>query len=50
MVEEMEEPVTMAEVEEAMKGLPAGKVPGIDGLPKEFFVSFGGFWVGMFLK
>ena len=42
VVEELERPVTMAEVEGAMKGLPAGKVPGIDGLPKEFYVAFWG--------
>ena len=42
VMEGMESPVTKEEVEEAMMGLPAGKVPGIDGLPKEFFLTFWG--------
>jgi len=46
VVEGMESPVTEEEVEEAMKGLPAGKVPGIDGLPKDFFWDFGEGCVG----
>lgn len=42
VAENLERPVTMAEVESAMMGLPAGKVPGIDGLPTEFYVAFWG--------
>lgn len=42
VVEDLERPVTMAEGKNAMRGLPDGKVPGIDQLPKEFYVVFWG--------
>lgn len=42
VVEALERPVGLAELEGAMKGLGGGKVPGIDGLPKEFYAAFWG--------
>lgn len=33
----MEKPLTMDELEAAMKPLPAGKCPGRNGFPKEFY-------------
>ena len=36
----MEQPITLEELEAALKALPNGKSPGLDGLPKEFYVTF----------
>lgn len=30
-------PLTMLEVSDAMKQLPAGKTPGVDAIPAEFY-------------
>ena len=35
-----EAPMTLAELETALRALPNGKSPGLDGLPKEFYVCF----------
>jgi hypothetical protein len=37
-------PVSLAELDHALRKLPKGKVPGIDGLPAEFFRYF---WTGL---
>jgi len=34
--------VTLEEITRAVRGLPTGKTPGSDGLPREFFVKFWG--------
>ena len=34
---ELLRPLTMEEVSEAMKQLPAGKSPGVDSIPAEFY-------------
>ncbi len=33
-------PITISEVEGVLKRMSKGKVPGIDGLPDEFYVNF----------
>ncbi len=33
-------PITIGEVEGVLKRMSKGKVPGIDGLPVEFYVKF----------
>jgi len=38
--EELSSPVTLEEVEGALKRMGKGKVPGVDGLPVEFYVKF----------
>ena len=42
VAEDLDQPLCLAEVEGAMRGLPGGKVPGIDGLPREFYTAFWG--------
>jgi hypothetical protein len=37
-----ESPLTDVELFNALEKLPKGKVPGIDGLPVEFFIFLGG--------
>lgn len=37
---ELSYPITMEEVEGVLKRMSKGKVPGVDGLPVEFCVSF----------
>lgn len=38
--EDLEAPITCREVEEAARSLKGGKVPGVDGLPIEFYRAF----------
>jgi hypothetical protein len=38
--EQMENPLTMVELETALRSLPNGKSPGLDGLPKIFYLTF----------
>ena len=42
VAEDLDQPLCLAEVEGAMRGLPGGKIPGIDGLPREFYTTFWG--------
>ena len=39
-ISELCKPITEPEVKEALHTLPSGKTPGIDGLPKEFYVYY----------
>lgn len=37
----MEEPISIAEIYKALKGMPKGKTPRPDGIPTEFYLQFG---------
>lgn len=37
---DLDRPFELEEVEAALRGLPTNKVPGCDGLPREFYVTF----------
>ena len=36
----LEEPVTLSEIKKALFDMEAGKTPGLDGLPAEFYRTF----------
>ena len=36
----MELPISLEELTAALKGMKSGRVPGLDGIPKEFLFEF----------